>query len=169
MLREGDEIPPSSSLFSFEVILLLLVLVGLCLSLELSLCLFLVLNLCPLVLFFLLVYFAHFLVGTFLSVLYLLIEEWNLWVRTGPGDQWTLVLSVWVFRQASFFEHHALKDLEVLASEVVASSYFSYPSQSLLIYLLSISQNTMKCFSLVWCVNFYFLFLWVWLLCLPQL
>lgn len=169
MLREGDEIPPSSSLFSFEVILLLLVLVGLCLSLELSLCLFLVLNLCPLVLFFLLVYFAHFLVGTFLSVLYLLIEEWNLWVRTGPGDQWTLVLSVWVFRQASFFERHALKDLEVLASEVVASSYFSYPSQSLLIYLLSISQNTMKCFSLVWCVNFYFLFLWVWLLCLPQL
>lgn len=69
-------------------------------------------------------------------MLYLLIEEWNLWVHTGLGDQWTLVLSVWVFRQASFFERHASKDLEVLASEVVASSYFSCPHQSLLITCL---------------------------------
>lgn len=46
--------------------------------------------------------------------------------------------------------------IEFLASEVIASSSFSCPNQSLLIYLLSISQNTMRCFSVVWYVNFYF-------------
>ena len=116
MLREGDANPPFLlSLFFWShttAVSTLRSLFGVkSLFLVLSLCLFLVLNLCPLVLFFLFVYFAHFLVGDFLSMLYLLIGEWNLWVCIGLGDQWTLVLSIWVISQASSSECHALKDL----------------------------------------------------------